>query len=242
MLDADFQVVLNQLKDNEIEKLDLSHKGLTSHQITLLAEALKTNTMLKMLELSGNQIGDAGAEKLADALKSNTALMELGLSSNQIGNVGADKLADALKSNTTLTKLDLNRNQMNRNKCDIIVLMLAANCRIYAYLQTYAFPQRVMRRNILVLLKDKIGIPESSQQIFFTSLKDAALTAVLDGLNAEKITEADLEKKLPADLRDDIAAAKKQPPQGYPPFKLFCKVVSSQDGKSEIPTWRLTRR
>ena len=84
----------------------------------------------------GNKIGETGTTSLSDALKSNTTLIELNLSGenkrnntqmistnnpfffiiiistdNAIGERGATSLSDALKSNTTLTKLDLSCEQ-----------------------------------------------------------------------------------------------------------------------------------
>jgi hypothetical protein len=79
----------------------------------LIAEALKSNTSLTYLDLSKNEISDAGATSIAEALKSNTSLTNLDLSGNQISDAGAIPIAEALKSNTSLTNLDLNDNQIS---------------------------------------------------------------------------------------------------------------------------------
>ena len=85
-----------------------------------------------LIKLSVNKIGSTGATSLSDALKSNTTLTKLNLSGeksntqmafinnslffhsyqttdNWIGYTGAASLSDALKTNTTLTELDLSR-------------------------------------------------------------------------------------------------------------------------------------
>ena len=52
--------------------------------LLLLATALKTNTALKNLDLSDNDLGPADAESLATALKTNTTLKNLNLSDNDL--------------------------------------------------------------------------------------------------------------------------------------------------------------
>ena len=69
---------------------------------TQLADALCTNTSVKVLSLWGNSIGEAGATQLADALRTNTSAKELHLSDNSIGEAGATQLADALRTNTSM--------------------------------------------------------------------------------------------------------------------------------------------
>ena len=92
---------------------------------------------------TGNKIGDKGATPLSEALKSNTTLTQLNLSGedkrrhtkdihqqftfsfhftktgNEIGDVGATSLSEALKSNTTLTELDLSCEDKRRHTKDI---------------------------------------------------------------------------------------------------------------------------
>ena len=91
-----------------------------------------------------NAIGSAGATSLSEALKSNTTITELDLSGeckrekiqrtsiskslfsflftstdNKIGERGAKSLSEALKSNTTLTELDLWGEDKRRHTNDI---------------------------------------------------------------------------------------------------------------------------
>ncbi len=49
-----------------------------------MAEALKTNTELQFLSLSGNAVGDEGATVLAEALKVNNVLQMLWMGSSQV--------------------------------------------------------------------------------------------------------------------------------------------------------------
>jgi hypothetical protein len=93
--------------------IDLSNLGaLSSEDFQKVIDALKKNTTITTLYLSGNNIGDKGAEKLAKALEKNTTITKLSLRSNNIGKAGAEVLAQALKENKTLTELDLGWNNI----------------------------------------------------------------------------------------------------------------------------------
>ena len=62
--------------------------------------------------LGGHHIGDAGATQLADALGTNTSVKVLYLDDNSIFEAGATQLADALGTNTSVEKLDLSSNEI----------------------------------------------------------------------------------------------------------------------------------
>ena len=88
-----------------------------------LSEALRYNSRLLYLDLSGNQIGSIGAMELAKALFRNdnhtghfissTTLQSLNLSRNHIGDEGARSFADALRFNSTLRHFDLSCNAVS---------------------------------------------------------------------------------------------------------------------------------
>ncbi|KAF9944967.1 hypothetical protein BGZ70_004168, partial [Mortierella alpina] len=80
-----------------------------------LAMALKTNSVLTTLILSGKSIGPGGMTVLAEALSVNSTLITLDLQSNSIGDVGGQAMAEALKVNTTLTNLSLNSNSIGES-------------------------------------------------------------------------------------------------------------------------------
>lgn len=92
--------------NTRIEVLDLSNRSLgedgervgsnkiTSAGALALASTLDghQNRTLKVLDLTGNKIGDQGAFALATALKANLTLIDMFVGSNAIGPVGADAL------------------------------------------------------------------------------------------------------------------------------------------------------
>ena len=116
-----------ELKSNTtITKLDLSREHKRNTQIT----SINNPPFYILIKSTGNNIGEAGATSLSDALKSNTTLTKLNLSgkykrtrtiaptstpffivikstANNYGIRGATSLSGALKSNVTLTELNL---------------------------------------------------------------------------------------------------------------------------------------
>ena len=98
-------VIAEQYSASEIHLVD---KGLTPHDVAVVAEILESNTSVRKVFLGSNEaIGDEGAKALAEALKENATVERLNLSDCGIGADGAAALAEALRSNTSLTQLDL---------------------------------------------------------------------------------------------------------------------------------------
>ncbi|XP_066025397.1 NLR family CARD domain-containing protein 3-like [Pocillopora verrucosa] len=104
----------NFLKSNEtVTEFVLCR--LSQDGASALAECLKYNKSLKILDWRSIEMGDDGATALAECLKYNTSLTELNLDQNDIGNDGAAALAECLKYNTSLTELILNSNEIGYN-------------------------------------------------------------------------------------------------------------------------------
>ncbi|XP_003913643.1 leucine-rich repeat-containing protein 45 isoform X2 [Papio anubis] len=123
-------------------ELVLSDCMLSEEGATLLLRGLCANTMLRFLDLKGNNLRAAGAEALGKLLQQNKSiqsltlewnslgtwddafatfcgglaangtLQQLDLRNNQISHKGAEELALALKGNTTLQQLDLRWNNV----------------------------------------------------------------------------------------------------------------------------------
>ena len=90
-----------------VVSVDLSFNEIDNAGVRSLAEMLRTNTTLKDLNLRHNYFYDDGATTLCDALRVNVSLSRLVLTSNCIGDVGAASLAEALHMNTGITELQL---------------------------------------------------------------------------------------------------------------------------------------
>ena len=112
-----------EIREADLDEDRIEGEGIGDSAAAVLATALKTNTTLTNLNLSGNNLGPAGAESLATALKTNTILTNLDFSGNSVGPSGAESLATSLETNTTLTNLNMSVNNFG----------LACWCRVTCY-------------------------------------------------------------------------------------------------------------
>ncbi|WP_425361483.1 hypothetical protein [Candidatus Tisiphia endosymbiont of Ceraclea dissimilis] len=106
------QSIIQQIRNNSIDTLNLGSKNIGNVEAKELAEALKDNQSITTLYLYHNQIGDAGVQAIAEALKDNHSITILNLYTNQIGDAGAKSLAECLKDNNSITTLSLQNNQI----------------------------------------------------------------------------------------------------------------------------------
>lgn len=117
------EVIDNLGLNTGIEKLTLDDSSIDSHDVKLLADALKTNRTLTALYINirgydrigslfhshSGHIADTGAEALAEVLRQNPVLKELSLSGETgITSKGAILLMEALSQNTQITSFALN--------------------------------------------------------------------------------------------------------------------------------------
>ena len=126
-------------KHSSIREIDFEHNPrLDEHEggcsdddllegLTRFAQALKRNTGLKKLRLSGNDFGDEGVKVLAGALKFNASLETLALGSNEIGHSGMLYLSRALKVNSTLKGIQLYDNEIDDDGAKRLARALEVN-------------------------------------------------------------------------------------------------------------------
>ncbi|XP_039506918.1 NACHT, LRR and PYD domains-containing protein 12-like isoform X4 [Pimephales promelas] len=90
----------------------LSDCGVTAEGCAALASALRSDSDLRELDLSGNKIGDKGVKLLSDGLKDpHCKLEKLTLRCSGVTDEGCAALASALRSNSHLRELDLTGNK-----------------------------------------------------------------------------------------------------------------------------------
>ena len=116
--------------------LDLSACGLDDGAVATLAEALATNVTITALNLSGNEVGDAGAVALCAALLPTSPpagstssrlpppLAHLDLSDNAIGPVGAAALGHAVSGAVCLLSLSLSHCPITDDGASALLLPL----------------------------------------------------------------------------------------------------------------------
>lgn len=124
---AGIVALAENLRTNENLKSLVIAQTSISNSVSLLAEALKTNTTLDALYITGCYIGPDAAQTIAEALQSNTTLTRLALGYNYIGAKGASALAKLLASNTSLSWLNLWSNNMGDEGVAALADALKAN-------------------------------------------------------------------------------------------------------------------
>lgn len=72
--------------------------NLTDEDVCALAAALRSDILVRSLEISHNMIGDNGALALAEMLGHNTTLTAINLSHNRIRRAGGEALSRAVRS------------------------------------------------------------------------------------------------------------------------------------------------
>ena len=91
---------------SKLQKLGLASNRITSSTIALLADILATNPPLKELDLSNNGLsGDDYVDSLANALRSNTSLRSLQLDGNNISDAGKESLRLVLFNDSSLNSI-----------------------------------------------------------------------------------------------------------------------------------------
>jgi len=95
-----------------------------------LAEALKTNTVIKILILRECEIVDAGVEALGKALAQNTTIEDVNLEGNKLTTKGVIAFSQGLASNTSVKTLNLmNQSQkvIGEDALEQFILMFETN-------------------------------------------------------------------------------------------------------------------
>jgi Ran GTPase-activating protein (RanGAP) involved in mRNA processing and transport len=98
--------------DVTLTHLKLSATNCRDVSVIALADALRGNKSLLVLQLEDNGITDEGLQKIAEVVKGNDTLLELQLDGNDFTDEGVLALAKAAEDNFSLTKLTLTRNHV----------------------------------------------------------------------------------------------------------------------------------
>ncbi|XP_048041307.1 protein NLRC5-like isoform X7 [Megalobrama amblycephala] len=124
---------LLQDKHCQLNTLTLCDCGLTDESCSALATVLRSNSNLKELDVSNNNLQDSGVKKLQNALENtNCTLEKLRLSNCSITEEGYKALASALRSNPShLIELDLTGNDPGQSGVnELNDLLQDPNCQL----------------------------------------------------------------------------------------------------------------
>ena len=129
--ESDFSCLLDLIKEGKCERLELANRKIGDDHIKRLILALENeHSRLRLLDLSGNEITDHGAEMLAGYLMKNNTLQGLKLFDNPISNQGAKVLATKLSDNRCLQILELSKTKITDEGAEALALLLKKNNKI----------------------------------------------------------------------------------------------------------------
>ncbi|XP_058616116.1 uncharacterized protein LOC131530060 isoform X2 [Onychostoma macrolepis] len=153
--------VLLQDKHCQLSTLILRKCGLTGESCSALATVLRSNSSLKELDTSNNNLQDSGVKKLQNGLENtNCTLKKLRLSDCSITEEGYNALASALRSNPShLIELDLTGNDPGQSGVkQLDDLLQDPNCQLKtlrllgpAADEACQYVNRVLGENLLLL-------------------------------------------------------------------------------------------
>ncbi|XP_025715729.1 leucine-rich repeat-containing protein 45 isoform X1 [Callorhinus ursinus] len=119
-------------KEVLLTELILSDCMLSEEGATLLLQGLCAHTVVRFLDLKGNNLQAAGAEALGQLLRQNKSIQSLTLEWNNLG-TWEDAFATfcgALAGNGTLRQLDLRNNQISHKGAEELALALTCNASL----------------------------------------------------------------------------------------------------------------
>ncbi|XP_030151911.1 leucine-rich repeat-containing protein 45 isoform X3 [Lynx canadensis] len=119
-------------KEALLTELILSDCMLSEEGATLLLQGLCANTVVRFLDLKGNNLRAAGAEALGQLLRQNKSIQSLTLEWNNMG-AWEDAFATfcrALAGNGALRQLDLRNNQISHKGAEELALALSRNASL----------------------------------------------------------------------------------------------------------------
>ncbi|XP_068787750.1 F-actin-uncapping protein LRRC16A isoform X6 [Struthio camelus] len=106
-------VQMIQDEDSPLQSLSLADSKLKA-EVTIIINALGSNTSLTKVDISGNAMGDMGAKMLAKALQINTKLRTVIWDKNNITAQGFQDIAVALEKNYTLRFMPIPMNDASQ--------------------------------------------------------------------------------------------------------------------------------
>ena len=134
---GDDRVIGNTLRCcRNLQRVVLNYCNITDAQLLTIVDALRRHRMLEDLNLTVNNIGNAGCYAIATLLADpDCNLRHLSLRNNTINNEGATAIANSLTNNNKLQCLYLDHNQIDRSVEDIFSNVL---CNTTSINDTYS--------------------------------------------------------------------------------------------------------
>lgn len=123
----EIQLLCAVIVKKDIRRFELNGSSLGNDGVMAVADFIRDNNTVTILDLKMNQCQDEGARALAAALKVNKKVTDLDISFNDIGQGGALALVDLLKTNQHIAKLTMGYNNLEAKARKGIVETLTSN-------------------------------------------------------------------------------------------------------------------
>ena len=98
-----------------LQTISARHNNFKDEVAKAFAIGMKVSSKLEKLDLSCNNIGDAGGELITEALQSNSSLVSLNLSRNNLRVTSAALFVEAVEMNPNILHLKLNDNLITKD-------------------------------------------------------------------------------------------------------------------------------
>ena len=176
--------IISRLTSDNLTVLNLNSNRqffVTHESSELIAQFLSTNTSLKELDISYNNISDNAPYIMKALTTNNNTLLNLNISVNNITDLSTKSIIDMIKTNTTLLTLNLQlnkfesvpiRNAIEHNKTIINFDLLYSNNNYDNFLltQSYLLRNRELRNNQFWNPTVYNNFPKSFDEIAVTAL------------------------------------------------------------------------
>ena len=110
-----------------VKVLDISYNGLTAQEAVAISDMM---ICLEKLDISGNKLGDHGAELISKGIKITKTLRVLNISDNNIGPSGTTAIANALTKHTSLEELYMDDNTVRQDGATAIAKAITKNKKL----------------------------------------------------------------------------------------------------------------
>jgi Ran GTPase-activating protein (RanGAP) involved in mRNA processing and transport len=161
-----------------IRKLVLRKCSISGEICSILMEGVLYSSSLESLDLSGNSIGNSGAQSIANVLKTNEILRELDISANKIKLTGIRRIAESIRMSESIEKLALHSNLFNEEGIKVIVDALIENTSLIRLkLKLGSFSHIDLER--LLLFKKSIAEEQERNSVLRKALRKFLLCACI---------------------------------------------------------------
>ena len=130
---ANISKALQENINTALQILNISYNDIHDAGATAISKCLKTNNSLQELNLSHNMVSNSGISDISKALQENKTLHILDISHNIIYDTGALAIGECLEINKSLQELNMSHNMVSNNGITVISKALERNETLQMY-------------------------------------------------------------------------------------------------------------